>query len=711
MAQTRRPPLGPCAIERCARPFHQDLLKLFDDFYDKVEDALFDLADKAERDDLYAGYFRAVRLFRRHRHTCRDGFLQALGAASMGLANAQPRDGQARAGRADAGASLAYGQTFANSVDLEEGLAISNLVSKSTNRYREVLSELNRHLAERCGCEGLTPDNNPLAPAAIGEAFLAAMQPFSPVAPAIRLVVYKLFDKRVMDRLAEPYARCVLRAAKPGQQQANESDGESRPFRMVASTSAPARARLPRSPGARDPESPLKARSSTLALARLRLLVEQRLSEARSGVRDPISRNELVDALARLQQQVWRRRSDLGTSSQELRGQLGQALRLDPHSRAHRVLSQADESTIDTLALLFKQVLSGPRLPEPFKVLFARLQIPILRLALHDASFFQNPSHPARKLLNQMAQAVMGWTDGEDGSPHDLYTVLNGVVERILADTEQDPDLYARAYRQLHAELGREGEVARTWAEKARQVAESRARTRTTDQIVNETIRERLNAYRNVPVPLLALLEQGWSRVLATAYERGGCEGQGWRDGLAMVDQLLWSVHPKITVEERRELLRIIPSLLRKLRLSLADSSADPRQIASWFKDLQVLHLAALRGDGDMIAIDPSEAAEERPGQTGAEPGWTGPRLLPGTWIQLRRNGQERARMKLLWQDREGERFLFVDRRGRRAAELTGQRLARLFDQGLAQVIGHDDDAIIDEAARAILDAIDGDSR
>src|SRR5690606_16848240 len=78
--------------------------------------------------------------------------------------------------------------------------------------------------------------------------------------------------------------------------------------------------------------------------------------------------------------------------------------------RAHRdELVQAsggaalDKMVIDIVAALFDQVLSDPKVAPQMARQIARLQLPVLRVALQDMGFFNSRKPPVRRFVNRIA--------------------------------------------------------------------------------------------------------------------------------------------------------------------------------------------------------------------------------------------------------------------------------------------------------------------
>src|SRR6185437_11799757 len=109
----------------------------------------------------------------------------------------------------------------------------------------------------------------------------------------------------------------------------------------------------------------------------------------------------------------------------------------------HANVSGSDEDTIDLVGMLFEYILQDHTVPAPMQVLLSRLQIPYLKVAILDRRMFAHASHPARKLLDQMADAAKGWSEESDRD-HRLFEKVKSTVEALLQDFDDDVGVFER---------------------------------------------------------------------------------------------------------------------------------------------------------------------------------------------------------------------------------------------------------------------------
>ena len=90
---------------------------------------------------------------------------------------------------------------------------------------------------------------------------------------------------------------------------------------------------------------------------------------------------------------------------------------------------------LDTLSLIFESIFAASDLPDAVKAAIGRLQIPLLKLAILDPSFFADTQHPARRLVNRMARAAIGLAQ-DTGREHPVCVSLGKVADAVRSSLE-----------------------------------------------------------------------------------------------------------------------------------------------------------------------------------------------------------------------------------------------------------------------------------
>ena len=123
---------------------------------------------------------------------------------------------------------------------------------------------------------------------------------------------------------------------------------------------------------------------------------------------------------------------------------------------AGKTLARADDDTVNFIGMLFDFILDDRNLALPMQAVLARLQIPLLKVALSDRAFFSNPSHPARALLNELSSAGVGWSSTDDLHRDAVFEQIHAVVTRILQEFSTDTTLFEELLEDFREFIGRE---------------------------------------------------------------------------------------------------------------------------------------------------------------------------------------------------------------------------------------------------------------
>jgi hypothetical protein len=208
-----------------------------------------------------------------------------------------------------------------------------------------------------------------------------------------------------------------------------------------------------------------------------------------------------------------------------------------------KVTSSTDKITMDVIGLLFDYIFRDPSIPEELRSLFTRLQVPILKTALLDRSFFSDRKHPARRLLDHLAGAAIGAT-GDAGYRAAFELTAAGVIEEVCRDFQVDVGVFDVADRKVQefvdAELQKGAGALGTEVAAALAAEEGEADR----SVVRALIRDKLSGL-DVPFDVRSFSETIWADYLTNVRLAQGSEGDEWRRGLRTLDDLLWSLTAK----------------------------------------------------------------------------------------------------------------------------------------------------------------------
>ncbi|TXT16989.1 MAG: hypothetical protein FD132_2624, partial [bacterium] len=215
-------------------------------------------------------------------------------------------------------------------------------------------------------------------------------------------------------------------------------------------------------------------------------------------------------------------------------------------------MGQMDAMTLDIVAMVFDFILDDRRIPDAMKALIGRLQIPVLKVAMLDPAFFSQKTHPARRLLDALAEASMGWNEDE-GHESELYRKVDELVQRILNQFDEDMDVFASGLEDFLGFLAEEKQRIDALTSRSAQLLRRREQGELGRIVAHNEVESHLF---DQPMPefIRAFLLGHWEQVLATHCARDGEGGETWNQALRSMDDLIWSVQPKTRQDDRKRL-------------------------------------------------------------------------------------------------------------------------------------------------------------
>ena len=113
-------------------------------------------------------------------------------------------------------------------------------------------------------------------------------------------------------------------------------------------------------------------------------------------------------------------------------------------------LIQEDADTFELLGMLYGEMEREVQREAPAVEMLIRLQVPVAQAALHDREFFLRPQHPARELLNSVAESGASWL-GEDDTDPQLVLKLHNAVERVVTEYDGDEEVFENVNNEVQA--------------------------------------------------------------------------------------------------------------------------------------------------------------------------------------------------------------------------------------------------------------------
>jgi hypothetical protein len=741
-------------VQSCRKLVMNRLAEHLAGVFGQVDDTLFEYAEKAENNQVQTLFFDSMREIRKQRPLAERIYHQkiAQGFADFLDGKLEPQQ---------AAAELDAEQlTLVQNEEYEESLLVTNMVNRVKARCAQPLFALEQRLALLNNGKKLSEDNNPFGPQIIAQAFREAMAP-CPLQLRVRAVLYTLFDQHVMHNLDSLYAALNQRLIEAGvlpnlKYSAQRNANLERPSKAPAASTATeqstananayaASASSPSStPGAdsapaapHDLNGPPPSDPALLLSGLRNLLGEHR----QRGIDAPLfgntrsiasfaphdashiySATELLEALNRMQRQsaddlAQRRHSPQQVES--LKTDLQQQLESHSQQPDQHKLSDQEADVVDLVGMLFDFILDDDNLPDTCKTALSHLHTPYLKVALQDKALFTQHHHPARRLLNAMAQA--GVLYGSEGDERGLLAKMQWVVERVIHDFTGDLHLFTTLLEDFNEFATPLKHKVDLRERRAVETVKGRDKLLAARQQAVEAIAHCLNN-REPPRIIRDFLELTWTDVLVFVLLRHGDDSSEWLRSREVAEQMAWSGTPQDDAgRERLQALRA--PLLEDLRKGLtllggyhedgirrllqdlvacqyAVQAKQPQVAAKLKANLPPSQLGAMLGeDAELASLAPRESGLSPRAQVLAKQlGQIG----FGTWFEFV-TGEQTRTLKLSWFSPTTHNYMFVDHSGQRAAIKPLAQLASEMEQGLARIVTAEHDApLVDRALTAI---------
>ena len=698
--------------------------------FEHVDDALFDLAEKAENNAAQMHYFDGMREVRKRRPPVERSFLSAISRDLGELTHPSQQP--------PVSAPLTSGTVELSLVadnDLEESLAITSMIGKNEQRLSRDLFAVNQRLSVICGGYKIDDASNPVAPAILSQAFRQALHELS-ADMRVKLIIYKLFDRYVLSSLEELYLEINVELVRAGvlpQLRHEVLRGHSAQAAADTAQAGVSSSSMVADDVGEIPSDVLQTLNALFNARRGHVGLDVGMSAMPSG---PLpSANELLGALSVLQSQITStgpllhaRAGDAAALSHEVMQLKGQLLTQIGALRGERPshVATIDEDTIDLVGMLFEFILEDRNLPVEMQVLLARLQIPYLKAAILDRKLFAHRQHPARRLLDGLADQAKSWSQESDRD-HRLFEKVKSIVEQLLHDFDDDMSIFDR----LLVDLQQFQEINKRRSELAEQrVAESTRGREKLEQARRRAAREIIDRIGDHKLPPLVhgVLARAWANYLVLTLLRQGEASPEFKSALRFVDDFIASTRPAQSPESRQVLRQMLPGIERSLRQGLANvafQESDIERLLAQFHTYYRQQLGEAVADVEaptavedeaILAIpDSIQPVVDRDAQLDDEaldrdavvvapdsPEWQQVQALqPGTWLEFSLIDEPMTRAKLSWISPMSGRYLFVNRRGLKVADYSPQELAVLLADGHALVLAAN--ALFDRAMSAIV--------
>lgn len=455
------------------------LLKQLRAMFEGADDALFGMSERASAAEDQRSSFDIMRMLRLERRNIEAEFGNLIGASFRASSDTSNEEFDLDR------------LSIAPTEELEERIALGNLVTKAENLHQTALNDLGARITHMIRDLGIPISRHALTPAVVCNAFKASVGGLD-LPLSVRILLYKLFDRSCAARLNEPLeaALKVLDAHK---------------------------VRAP------EPEKAVAASWSPYGPPPV-------LVQGQEPLEPPILDSSTRGALRDIGSVVSGYRQQDAEFAEEL---LGFA---DVEEERPSVARVAPAQRMSLIGQMCNEILSDPHLPPTMRPLFERLRFPLIKIALADGTFFGNRAHPVRRLVAEAAETAASSRVATSAVVRRLEERLRHIAEQI--------DLSATFVRpQLSHLLPLTMPQIASFLDQQRE--ESETRRENVLNKVRRTVAQELEVHtlgRKPPIALVNFLRMGWGPLMAARLLRHGMNSRSWIDAINRLVQILASM-------------------------------------------------------------------------------------------------------------------------------------------------------------------------
>ncbi|MBC3934729.1 DUF1631 family protein [Undibacterium sp. CY7W] len=384
-----------------------------------------------------------------------------------------------------------------------------------------------------------------------------------------------------------------------------------------------------------------------------------------------------------------------------------------------------EKQTLDLLSQVFDNVFRNQTIPAQVKELISVLQIPVLKAAMLDKEFFFNEHHPARRLIDLLSRYSPA-VNAQQAQQDPLFQTMQRNVQRVSDEFDQEVALFEEVVNDLEAFIAKEEQASEQALQAPIQTALRKEKIKQASMTATQTVAVRVGSGEVVAF-VETFLENRWTKVLTLAYSVKEEKPQAVEDAIRTMDDLIWSVKPKITLQDRQELLNRLPAILARLNKWLSLIKWEDADRVRFFAELAECHASIVRAPLELspdkqleIAVEAAQHAAERRLEKRAEAEKKAQQqaeqqavaeedpavmlvdsLERGVWIELQQPAAAPVKVRLAWVSPMRSLFIFTSSQKEQNFSLPVKQLQQAFREQKARLL--ELDKVVD---RALMEAL-----
>lgn len=396
-------------------------------------------------------------------------------------------------------------------------------------------------------------------------------------------------------------------------------------------------------------------------------------------------------------------------SIQHLKHDLLAQLRNQSSEDRELTLNDEDSDAIDLVGLLMDNALKDVNPGSVASQLISLMQSPLIHVVLQDKSFFSNTVHPARQMLNIIAETGFNWLD-ENNNDDTMHEKISSIVNKAVKEYDGNNQEFINAYEETNGLL--QALIKKAEAAERRQIEAVRGKERLILARNRAAgVMSELTEINDMPSDTRALLNKAWTDVMALTELRNGSDSDTWLEQKTIAERIIAindvnaealadadanelknKVQSSLTLVgyHQEEAKNIAECLITDKPMDGPNSLVKIPDKIRFGEHTQSANIPVYELND--LQLDLIEQIKE---------------ITVGTWFEFITTASPKpVRRKLAWKSLITNNILFVNQRGQKTAEMTIEELAIELSEGRARVQIEDKRNIIERAFENVISSL-----
>lgn len=368
---------------------------------------------------------------------------------------------------------------------------------------------------------------------------------------------------------------------------------------------------------------------------------------------------------------------------------------------------------LDMVDNLFGTIKSQLDVSVDLKPSLGNLQIPLAKLALLDRKFFVDHTHTARAVVDKLSRLATS----ANFPNRALETRINRIVDSIVAEYENDESVFNAALDKIDSLVKQQERAMERNIERVVRTQEGQQKLADARREVGKAIRARIKPPAT-PRVLKELIDSGWRDLLVLTHVRDGVGSAAWNEQFNALDQLcLWldeqrqgDTDEDLSVQRSLEAEPFIDLIGQQISSALPTNIAH-EEVLDEIRDILAgnleVEMVAVGEDDTGVTPDP-EHIRARIEDLPRLRRWVKrvEQLELNSWLTYHDKSGQKKRMQLAWTSPSRDRYIFVNERGQKVADLSAVRLARQLSTGMQPPAPTDKLSVVDQSMYHTLEHV-----